>query len=181
MSCNDHSSGVRAGRVGILLMQPPGEAASPLPAIAAGLARAGYDVRCLQLATISKDGGKLVRWWDWYANAEAALADLRRTCDVVVAGGMSTGAALGLLLAANHPSDVQATALFAPTLWLNGQFTPRAARLVCLALGRRAAEAIGISSWRSPATAAGRPRGAEGYKAACADPAFARGPLRRIG
>ena len=141
------------GRVGVLLIQAPGEPVSELSSIAAGLMRAGYVVRCLQPTAISDDGSRPARWWDWHAAAEAALGDLRRTCDVVVAGGMATGAALGLLLAANHPKDVHGTVLFAPTLWLNGRFTPLAARLVCLALGRRAAEAIGISPWLAAGSA----------------------------
>jgi carboxylesterase len=136
-------------RVGILLMQAPGEPQSTLTSIAEGLGSAGYVVRCLQPAAKSDDRRGPTRWWDWHAAAEAALSDLRRSCDVVLTGGTSTGAALGLLLAANHPKDVHGTVLFAPTLWLNGRFTPLAARLVCLALGRRAAEAIGISPWLS--------------------------------
>ena len=148
MSSNDSSNRVPGCRVGILLMQAPGEAASGLSSIADGLAHAGHTVRCLPSAS-SEDGAKAARWWDWYAGAEAALADMRKDCDVVIAGGSSVGAALGLLLAANYPKDVQGTALFAPTLWLNGRLAPRAAGLVCLALGRRAAEAIGISPWLS--------------------------------
>lgn len=132
------------GRAGILLMQAPGEVAA-LASIASGLECAGHMVRCLQPAALAEDGVKAARWWDWYAGAEATLAGLRRQCDVVVAGGMGAGAALGLLLAANHPKDVQATALFAPTLWLNGQLAPWAAHLLCLALGRRTAEGIGLS------------------------------------
>ena len=131
-------------------MQAPGEAASGLSSIADGLARAGYTVRCLQPAASSEDGAKAARWRDWYAGAEAALADMRRDCDVVIAGGLSTGAALGLLLAANHPKDVQGTALFAPTIVAQRTGSRHwAAGLVCAALGRRAAEAIGISPWLS--------------------------------
>jgi carboxylesterase len=148
MSFNDRINRASGGRVGILLMQAPGEVASGLSSVAEELARAGHAVRCLQ-PSASHEEGKAARWWDWYAEAEAALADMRRDCEVVIAGGSSVGAALGLLLAANHPKDVQGTALFAPTLWLNGRLAPRAAMLVCLALGRRAAEAIGISPWLS--------------------------------
>lgn len=147
MSLNGTDDRVFGRRVGVLLMQAPGEAASSLGSIASGLARAGYTVRCLQPAASAKDGVKAARWWDWYAGAEAALADLRRECDVVVAGGLSTGAALGLLLAANHPRDVQGTVLFAPTMWLHGWLAPWAAGLVCAALGRRTAEIIGLSPW----------------------------------
>jgi len=141
------------GRVGILLIQVPGEPVRELSRVAAGLECAGYAVRCLQPAALSDDGSRPARWWDWHAAAEAALGDLRGTCDVVIAGGMATGAALGLLLAANHPKDVHGTVLLAPTLWLNGRFTPRAAGLVCLALGRRAAEAIGIFPWLATGSA----------------------------
>jgi carboxylesterase len=43
---------------------------------------------------------------------------------VVIVGGLSTGAALTLLLAARHPEDVHGTALIAPTFGLNGRLVP---------------------------------------------------------
>jgi carboxylesterase len=143
------SNRVLGGRVGILLMQAPGESAPELSIIADGLARVGATVRYLQSEVASADAVKSTRWRDWYVEAEHALTDMRKDCDIVIVGGSSVGAALGLLLAASHPNDVQGTALFAPTLWLNGRLTPWAAMMVCLALGRRAAEAIGISPWLS--------------------------------
>lgn len=154
MTSEDSNSPGVSGRVGILLMQAPGEPPFTLAPIATGLARAGYVVRRVQPAALTTQGGNPTCWQDWYAEAEKELADLRQTCNVVIAGGMAAGAALGLLLAANHPTGVQGTALFAPTLWLNGRITPRAAQMVCLALGRRVAEMVGISRWLAPCSAA---------------------------
>lgn len=126
--------------VGVLLIEAPGDAASRLAFLAGRLARAGYAVRTVQVDDKAS-------WQSWHACAVAGLADLRRSCGIVIAGGVSTGAAMALLLAAEHPEDVQGTALFAPTLWLSGWLTPWASGLVCTALGRRMVEAIGISPW----------------------------------
>ena len=72
---------------------------------------------------------KASTWQDWLASAEAALDEIRKECDVVICSGLSTGALLSLMLAARHPDKVQATALLAPTLWLNGWLIPWYARL----------------------------------------------------
>lgn len=55
---------------------------------------------------------------------------------MVIAGGLSTGAVLTLMLAAKHPNKVQATSLLAPTLWLNGWMIPWYARLFPLVRNR---------------------------------------------
>jgi carboxylesterase len=90
----------------------------------------------------SEDDIKATNWQDWYASAEKALAHLREHCDTVIVGGLSTGAVLALLLAARHPSEVQGTALLAPTLWLNGWHIPWYARLFHLVFSTRVANLI---------------------------------------
>jgi carboxylesterase len=42
----------------------------------------------------------------------------------LIVGGLSTGAVLGLMLAARHPDKVSGLALYSPTLWLNGRRVP---------------------------------------------------------
>ena len=92
----------------------------------------GYTVHCPQLAghcgSDRRHHGNST-WVDWYRSAEDALFELRKDCDVVIAGGLSTGAVLALMLAAKHPTKIQATTLMAPTLWLNGWMIPWYARL----------------------------------------------------
>jgi carboxylesterase len=60
----------------------------------------------------------------------------------VIVGGLSTGAVLGLLLAARHPDHVHGTALLAPTFWLNGWLIPWYARLFRIIRNKRLANLI---------------------------------------
>lgn len=127
---------IAGGRVGVLLIHGLCGTPAEMRFVANGLARAGYTVHCPKLAghAGSEDEIKSSTWQDWYESAEQALFELRKECDVVIAGGLSTGALLSLLLAARHPDKVQATTLFAPTLWLNGWLIPwtmRLYRIVC--------------------------------------------------
>jgi carboxylesterase len=69
---------------------------------------------------------------------------MRKTCDTVIVGGLSTGAVLGLLLAARNPNDVHGTVLFAPTFWLNGWLIPWYARLFRIIGNKRIANLIGF-------------------------------------
>ena len=122
----DYSYKLSGGRVGVLLLHGLCGTPAEVRYVANGMARAGYTVSCPQLAGHcgSYEDIKATTWQDWYRSAEVALEELRETCDVVIAGGLSTGALLALMLADRHPDKVQGTALFAPTLWLNGWLIP---------------------------------------------------------
>ena len=128
---NETTYKIAGGKVGVLLMHGLCGTPSEMRFVANSLARQGYTVHCPQLAGHggTTDDVKETTWRDWYASAEAALFELRKTCDTVIVGGLSTGAILALMLAARHPHEVQGTALFAPTLWLNGWLIPWRARL----------------------------------------------------
>ena len=119
------------GRTGVLLIHGMCGTPAEMRFVANGLARAGYTVHCPQISGQcgSEANVKAATWQDWYACAEQALDELRRECDVVIVGGLSSGAVLALLLAANRPQDIHALTLFAPTLWLNGWTIPWYARL----------------------------------------------------
>jgi len=119
------------GRVGALLLHGLGGTPVEMRYVAMGLAHAGISVSCPQLAGHSGSFEELrdSRWQDWYASAEAALDELRRSCDVVVVGGLSMGAVLALMLAAERQSDVAGAAVYAPTLRLDGWGVPWYARL----------------------------------------------------
>lgn len=60
-----------------------------------------------------------VRWQQWTAHVEAALADLRARCSTVFVGGLSMGGVLALYLAAQHP-DLAGALLYAPAMRLAG-------------------------------------------------------------
>jgi carboxylesterase len=114
------------GCVGVLLIH--GLSGSPVEMrfVANGLARSGHRVLCPQLCGLGGTDHELraSTWQDWYRSAERALEELAGECDTVIVGGLSTGAVLSLLLAANHPDKVQALALYSPTLWLSGRKVP---------------------------------------------------------
>jgi carboxylesterase len=120
------------------------------------MARAGYTVYCPQLAGRggSQADTKQSTWQDWYSSAEQALARLRKECDVVIVGGLSTGAVLALLLAARHPEDVHGTALVAPTFELNGRLAPWYARLSRIIPNERIRDVIGNALFGGDGSAA---------------------------
>lgn len=122
---------IKGGRVGVLLIHGLCGTPTEMRFVANGLARSGYTVHCPQLA--GHGGGietmKASTWQDWYGSVEAALIELRRECDTVFVGGLSTGAVLGLLLAARNPDKVQGLTLYSPTLWVNGWLIPWYMRL----------------------------------------------------
>ncbi|MFA7308294.1 MAG: alpha/beta fold hydrolase [Hyphomicrobium sp.] len=122
---------IKGGKVGILLLHRLCGTPVEMRFVASGLAKQGYTVHCPTLAGHcgSEDDLKASSWTDWYLSAERALDDLRQECDVVIAGGLSAGAVLAVLLAAKNPTKVNGTALLAPTLWLNGWMIPWYARL----------------------------------------------------
>jgi carboxylesterase len=146
MSERDYSYRIEGGRVGVLLIHGLCGTPTEMRYVANGMGRAGYTVHCPQLAGHcgTEDDIKSTTWQDWYGSVEKALDDLRKRCDVVIVGGLSTGAVLSLLLAANRPDDVHGTALLAPTLWLNGWLIPWHARLFRLVRSRRIANLIGF-------------------------------------
>jgi carboxylesterase len=131
---SDTSFKIKGGKVGILLLHRLCGTPVEMRFVANGLAKQGYTVHCPKLAGHcgSEDEIKATSWIDWYRSAEDALDELRKECDVVIAGGLSTGAVLALMLAARNPNKVQATTLLAPTLWLNGWMIPWYARLFAL-------------------------------------------------
>jgi carboxylesterase len=113
---------IPGGPTGVLLLHGLCGTPTEMRFVANAMARAGYTVHCPQLAGHcgSEEDLKASTWQDWYASAETALAEIRKTCSSVIVGGLSTGALLALKLAADQPDDVQGLALFTPTLWLNG-------------------------------------------------------------
>lgn len=131
MTTTDASFKIKGGKVGILLLHRLCGTPVEMRFVANGLAKQGYTVYCPQLAGHCGTMAEMTAssWIDWYRSAEDALFEMKKDCDVVVAGGLSTGAVLALMLAAKHPTKIQATTLMAPTLWLNGWMIPWYAKL----------------------------------------------------
>ncbi|MGQ0456454.1 MAG: alpha/beta hydrolase [Hyphomicrobium sp.] len=132
---------IAGGKVGILLLHRLCGTPVEMRFVANGLSKQGYTVSCPKLAGHcgSVDDIKASTWTDWYRSAEEALDDLAKDCETVIVGGLSTGAVLAVMLAAKNPKKVHATALLAPTLWLNGWMIPWYARLFRLVSHKRIA------------------------------------------
>lgn len=95
-------------RVGVLLSH--GFTGSPASMVPWGrhLAAQGYAVSVPRLPGHGTTWQEMnrTRWQDWYGEVERSFEKLRADCDQVVVGGLSMGATLGLLLAANRQSEV---------------------------------------------------------------------------
>lgn len=122
MTTNSQAFKFAGGKTGVLLLHGLCGTPTEMRFVANAFARAGHTVHCPQLAGHcgSEEALKASTWQDWYRSAEEALDEIRKVCDHVVVGGLSTGALLALKLAADQPEKVQGLALFTPTLWLNG-------------------------------------------------------------
>ncbi len=151
MQAKNHTLEIKGGKVGILLIHGLAGTPAEVRYVAGGLARLGYTVHCPQLAGHGGSEADLTAstWEDWYRTCEEALDKLRRDCDTVLVGGLSTGAVLGLMLAARRPADVQGTLLYSPTLWLSGWSIPWYARLFSLVRTKRLASMFTFSD-RAP-------------------------------
>ena len=118
-------------KTGFLLIHGLTGTPTELRYISNGLSRAGFTVSVPQLAGHcgTLEDLKATTWQDWYQSAEDALFELRKTCDLVIVGGLSMGAVLALRLAAEHPETVNGTTLFAPTFRFDGWSMPWYTRL----------------------------------------------------
>src|SRR4029079_7481667 len=128
----DRSQFIRGGRVGVLLIHGLGGTPIELRFIARGLARAGHTVLCCQLAGHCGTPEELRRstWREWYASVQAAHDQLRETCDIIIAGGLSMGGILAAHLAHDRPDGVHGLLLYAPTLKLDGWSMPWYSRIL---------------------------------------------------
>jgi carboxylesterase len=144
MAAAVHGETFRGGPVGFLLIHGLGGTPVEMRFVGIGLARAGFTVTCPQLAGHcgSFEDLRATGWRDWYASVEDAHGELRRSCKMVIVGGLSMGAVLALHLAAERPSEVHGVALFAPTLKVDGWGVPWYSVLFRLVRDRRTADAI---------------------------------------
>jgi carboxylesterase len=126
MRIEDKSLRFVGGRQGCLLVHGRGGTPMELRYVAKGIARAGYTVHVPQLAGHCEAAEELqaTSWQHWYESVEEKHNRLREHCSTIFVGGLSLGAILALHHAAQHPDDVSALALYAPSLWLDGWGVP---------------------------------------------------------
>jgi len=143
----DRSFVFEGGRTGVLLIHGLGGTPIEHRYVAMALARNGLTVSCPQLAGHcgSYEDLRATSWKDWYASVQKAHDELRQSCDVIIAGGLSMGAVLALHLAAQRPDAVDGLALFAPTLKLNGWGVPWYSMFFSLVMTRWAADMFPFS------------------------------------
>lgn len=118
-------------RSGVLLIHGLCGSPAEMRFLANCLSRDGHKVVCPELAGHGADSSKLkeTNWRDWLESARTALLKLTAECDQITIGGLSTGALLALMLAADHPGRVDRLALYSPTIWLNGRKVPWSLRI----------------------------------------------------
>ena len=101
--------------------------------------RAELSVECRQLVNHGQPLGVLARthWEEIYASARAhflaASGAARRQAIPLVVGGLSLGAVLSLMLAAEYPHHVAGVICLSPTLFYDGWNVPWTQRLIRLA------------------------------------------------
>ncbi len=122
----DRSTFHKGGRTGVLLIHGLGGTPVEVRYVAQGLARAGFTVYCCQLAGHCGTAQELRKstWRDWQASVAAAHDRLKAECDIIVAGGLSTGALLAVDLAHARPDEVHGLTLFSPSIYLDGWAMP---------------------------------------------------------
>jgi carboxylesterase len=101
--------------------------------------RARFHVSCPRLANHGQPLGVLARttWREIYQSAKEAFLEARAAARAervpLVIGGLSMGANLSLMLAAEFPGDIAGVACLAPTLFYDGWSVPWYHRLLPLA------------------------------------------------
>ncbi len=91
---------IKRGKVGILLLHRLCGTPVEMRFVANGLADQGYTVHCPMLAGHcgTEEALRASSWTDWYGSADQALDDIKKDCDFVIAGGLSAGAVLAVML-----------------------------------------------------------------------------------
>jgi carboxylesterase len=114
------------GPVGVLLIHGYTGAVTEVRGLGEYLAAQGFSVRCPLLAghgTSPEELTQVRSWRVWAGEVEAALLELQDRCDLVFAGGLSTGSLLALWLGAHHP-ELAGLIAMAPALKLRSPLAP---------------------------------------------------------
>ena len=126
----------RRGDDAALLIHGLSGAPAEMRSVANELKRGGISVMCPQLAGHGGSSGDLKRsrWGDWYRTVGAAFDALRGEHRRVFVAGLSMGALLALLLAAERGRRVDGLALLSTTFFYDGWNVPRFRRHMLLPL-----------------------------------------------
>lgn len=120
----------RRGPVGILLIHGLTGTPAEMKPFAKCLAKAGYSVACPQLAghCLSIEALKATRWRDWYHSVLVAFEQMKREYDQVYVAGLSMGALLALVLAAEKSGELAGLILLSSTFFYDGWNVPQLKR-----------------------------------------------------
>ena len=136
------------GPRGVLLIHGLTGTPAEMRLLGKGLHRAGYTVHGMQLAGHcgTEDDLLATDWHDWYASVGRAADALAQRCTHVFVAGLSMGALLALLLAADRPGQVHGVGVLGATFRYDGWSIPPLGRLsFLLPLAKR----LGIGRHRS--------------------------------
>jgi carboxylesterase len=124
----------RRGEDAALLIHGLSGAPAEMRSVANELKRGGFSVMCPQLAGHGGTEGDLKRssWHDWYRTVGSAFDLLRNEHRRVFVSGLSMGALLALLLAAERGRRVDGLALLSTTFFYDGWNIPRFRRRALL-------------------------------------------------
>ena len=128
----NHGFAFRGGPTAVLLIHGLTGTPAELKAIGKRLARAGCSVYGIQLAGHCGTEADLLQtnWRVWQDSALAAFDAIRREHEVVFVGGLSMGALLSLLVAAERPGQVAGCLVYSPTMFYDGWSVPRVSVLL---------------------------------------------------
>lgn len=124
----------RRGPIGILLVHGLTGTPAEMKHFAKRLSRAGYSVACPQLAghCLTIGALKATHWRDWYHSVLRAFEQMKREYDQVYVGGLSMGALLALVLAAEKKDAVAGLILLSATFFYDGWNIPQVRRRLLL-------------------------------------------------
>ncbi len=122
---------LEGGRDSVLLIHGLTGTPSEMRLLGKGLNRAGFTVHGVQLAGHCGDMEQLLAtdWQDWYDSVELAARRLRDHSDRVFVAGLSMGALLALLLAAEQPSWISGVGVLGATFRYDGWNMPHIGKL----------------------------------------------------